>query len=87
MHADTVEMHDPYIIIVMHVHTHLRISHVLQQHHTTVLPMHHHGPTRDHNTASDYLKLSFLCVVLCTVHLNLPALFCVLCALAYSIKV
>lgn len=57
---------------------------ILQPHHITVLPMHSEP---DQVGAEDYLKLSFICLVLCSFHLNLPALFCVLPALAYSIKV
>lgn len=60
---------------------------ILQPRHTAVLPMHHYGSEPDQVGAEDYLKLSFICVILCSFHLNLPALLCVLPALAYSIKV
>lgn len=49
--------------------------------------MHRRDSERDQDTPEDYLKLSFICVVLCVFHLNLPALLCVLPALAYSIMV
>ena len=60
----------------------------LQQYHSTIVPMHHHhGAQQQNNIPDDYMKLSFACVLLCSLHLNLPALICVLPALAYSIRV
>ena len=61
---------------------------ILQQQHSTILPIHPRNGFPDEPTNHDtHMRLSFALVVLCALHLNLPALLCVLPALAHSIKV
>ena len=77
-----------HTLLLLYIKT-LHLCLYILQHSTILLSDYHHSGSQGQprNIPDDYIMLSFACVLLCTLHLNLPALLCVLPALAHSIKV